>query len=509
MMYKNLIAFGLLILLPFAGISQNFVDALRYSSTKIEGTARAGGMGNAFGALGGDFSATVINPAGLGVYRAGEFAVTPSFGKVDINSRYLGTSSNDYRYNFNLSNISYVANIGSGNRSESGLVAINMGVGYNQLVDFKAKALAKTNNAQSSFLDHITENANSRYNTWSDYYEELAWRTDLLIYDEDNDEYWHDMMPYPAIGYPGYGQSQRKFYDYSGAINEYTFAVGLNFSHKFYLGASLGILDVYYKESTYHEEWDAKNEIAYFDDLKFNTSLRTSGTGYNFKVGAIFRPIDMLRLGISINTPTFYSFSDNFYTTMYSTITDEQTAETTKREYGSPVSRYDYRLDSPFKAVFSGAVIISKRGLVSVDCEYMNYGSAKLRDGGDGYAFFNENDDTKALYKAVANLRVGGEYRVTDAFSLRAGYEYYPSAFKDMALEAEQPNSNFSYNVISAGLGYKTAGGFFVDLAYRHIASGNYDMLYPSPYSNFYPKPEFAKFDRNTNKVLLTLGFRF
>lgn len=503
-MYKNLIAFGLLILLPFAGISQNFADALRFSSTKIEGTARAGGMGNAFGALGGDFSGVSVNPAGLGVYLSSEFAVTPSFGRVDIKSRYLGTSAEDYKYNFNLGNISYVANISSGRRSETGLVGVNLGVGYNRLVDFKSQAIANGYNANSSFLDHIVDYANyTNPNDWNEYYEVPVYEAYLFHYDEDYDEHWHPIRD------AGYGQSQRKTYDYSGSIDEYTFALGLNFGHKFYLGASLGILDLYYKEATAHMEWDANGDIPNFDDMQFNTALRTSGTGYNFKVGAIFRPIDMLRLGISIHTPTFYNLHDNFQTTTYSTITFEDNGKTEDFKKPSPVSRYDYHLDTPFKAVFSGALVIAKRGLISVDCEYLNYGGSKLRKGGDNYNFYDENNDIKELYRAVANLRVGGEFRVTDGLSLRAGYEYYPSAFKDVAFEADQPNSEFNYNVISAGLGYKT-GNFFVDVAYRHTATGNYDRLYPAaPYSNYYPTPEMAKFEKTGNKVLLTLGFRF
>ena len=63
---KKYFAFlSIALLLQYFATAQNMVDALRYSSTQINGTARSGGMGNAFGSLGGDFTSVSINPAGL------------------------------------------------------------------------------------------------------------------------------------------------------------------------------------------------------------------------------------------------------------------------------------------------------------------------------------------------------------------------------------------------------------------------------------------------------------
>jgi hypothetical protein len=497
-MNKNLRIFGLLILMPFFGSSQDFVDALRYSSTRIEGSARAGGMGNAFGALGGDFTAVAINPAGLGIYRSAEFAFTPYIGRTNVDASYLGSVTNDYGYGFRLGNINYVGAIKAGGNSESGLVNINFGIGFNRLNDFNTKMMVQGARAGSSFLDYIAENAN--YNDWSDFYEELAWKTDLLLQDENTKEYWHDIRD------AGYGQSQRKSYRYSGVIDEYTFGMGLNFSHKMYLGLSLGISDLYFKESTVLREWDAQNNIPYFNEFSFGSALRTSGMGYNLKIGAIYRPVDEVRLGLAVHSPTFYSLRDNFETWMESSITYDDGSENYSES--SPFLDYEYNLETPFKAVFSGAVILAKRGLLSFDYEYLNFGKARLKDDTYNDQFINQNDDITELYRAVGNIRLGGEYRLTDLFSVRAGFEHYPSAFNSEAFGATQPNADYNYNTYSAGLGYKS-GGFFLDLAYRYSVSSDKNLLYPSPLTNEYPAPEMAKFDKNINKVLVTIGFRF
>lgn len=498
-MNKHFLIIGLLISLPFWGGAQDFVDALRYSSVKLEGTARSGGMGNAFGALGGDFTGVGINPAGLGLYLSSEFALSPNYGMNKVNSTYLGYSMLETDYKLGMSNLSYVAALPTKKNNGSGLVGVNFGIGYNRLRDFNSYSIAEGHNSGSSFMDYIAENAN--YNDWSEFYEELASQADLLQYDTQLKEYWHDIRD------AGYGQSQRKSFTRSGTLDEYTLGLGLNFNHRLYLGASLGITDLYFRENTTLSEWDEKNNIDFLNDYEFNTSLKTYGTGYNFKLGVIFKPVNEVRLGASVATPTFYSLNDAFDTSMGSSITYEDN-ETKSYSVSSPFMEYDYDLVTPFKATLSGAVVLAKKGLISADLEYLDYSIAKLRNGGDGEDFIDQNKDISDIFKPVANLRLGGEYRVTEAFSLRAGYELHPSAFNKTAFGANQPNAGLDYSVYAAGLGYRV-NGFFFDVAYRFAQSEEYNMLYPAPLTNDYLVPQMAKFENSANKILFTLGFRF
>ncbi len=153
-------------------------------------------------------------------------------------------------------------------------------------------------------------------------------------------------------------------------------------------------------------------------------------------------------------------------------------------------------------------MVLAKKGLISADLEYLDYSIAKLRNGGDGEAFIDQNKDIGDVFKPVFNFRLGGEYRVTDAFSLRAGYELYPSAFNETAFGADQPNAGLNYSVYSAGFGYRV-NGFFIDVAYRYAQSEEYALLYPAPLTNDYPAPKMANFENSFSKVLFTFGFRF
>ncbi len=499
-MKKYIAILALAFALPYFTEAQDLADALRYSNFQVQGTARSGGMGNAFGALGGDFTSVSINPAGLGLYRAGELSFTPSFGQNKVEASYLGSTMNDSKYNFSFDNLSYVSAIPTRNRSEAGIVSVNIGIGYNRLKNFNSNMLVGGNGAGSSLLDNIASNANA--GDWSPFYEELAWNTDLLLKD-DNGVYWHDLEE------GGYGQSQQKSISRQGSMDEYSLALGLNFNHKLYMGASVGIVDLYYKETSTLVEWDKNNSIDYFNELQFDSYLKTAGTGYNVKLGVIYKPINEVRLGVAVHTPTFFNLHDFFETSMYSSVTyDDGSTVTYDTKNNKPFSEYDYDLETPLRATFSGAFIVGKKGLLSLDYEYVDYGNASLRRGGDGYQFISENQEIAEAYKSVGNLRLGGEYRLTDAFSLRAGYELYPSAYNSQAFGTSQPNADANMNIYSCGLGYRQ-GGFYFDAAFRHAESTAYDMLYPAPVSNDYPDPEMASFKSVKDNLMFTFGFKF
>lgn len=497
-MKRYIILFAITILMPFFIQAQDFADALRYSQLQTQGTARAGAMGNAFGALGGDFTSVSINPAGIGLYRSDELTITPKSSQTRTESSYWNNGAEDTDYKFTLNNFSYVSTVPAMSGSELGLISINLGIGYNRLKEFNSNAFVIGNKIDGSYLDYFADNANR--GIWSDHYEKLAWKTDVLLHDDDNDVYWHDIQD------AGYGQNQRKAISKSGSIDEYSFAAGVNFNHKLYLGASFGMTSVYYRETSTISETDAQGNIPYFNDFAFNSYLRTYGYGNNFKFGLIYKPIQAIRLGVSIHTPTWYRLHDSFETSMQSSLTyDDGQGNYDER---SPINYYDYNLETPMRTTFSGAFVIAKRGLISVDYELIDYGKAKLRHGGDGYNFNEENMDISHIYKTSGNLRIGGELVLSKAISLRGGYEYQQSAFNANAFGVRQPNSNANLMVYSGGLGFKS-GLFFADLAYRYSTIDHYDFPYTTPVSEDFPAPKIISFKTVKNDVLLTIGYKF
>lgn len=484
--------------MPFLIQAQDLADALRYSNLTVSGTARAGAMGNAFGALGGDFTSASINPAGIGLYRSSELTISPIFGNTRVEGVYYGTSREDSESKFSLSNLGYVYSLPVSATNEAGIVSLNFGMGYNRVKDFNSNSVIQGLNVNGSYLDYFADRANR--GIWSDFYEELAWKTDLLIYDENNKEYYTDLQD------AGYGQSQRKTYSKNGSIDEYSFVMGLNFNHKLYLGLAWGINDLYYSEGTTIIENDERNNIPFFNKYQFNSYFSTYGTGHNFKFGAIYKPINELRLGVALHTPTYYRLHDNFETSMNSSVTYNDGSSTYNES--SPYNEYDYRLQTPLRATFSGAVVVGKKGIISADYELVNYGNAKLRDGSDGYDFYDENAEIGEAYKTSGNVRIGAELVATKNISLRGGFEYQGSAYNERSFGTEQLNSDSKMMVYSTGIGYRS-GSFFADLAYRYSNLKDYDYPYPTPVSTVYPEPQAASFKTFRNDVIFTLGFKF
>lgn len=495
---KKLVYTISILLIACSAFAQDLTDALRYSTYHTSGTARSSAMGNAFGALGGDFTSLGINPAGAAVYRSGEFTITPSFGKISIDGTFRGNMANDSKYNIGLDNIGYVTTFKTGEISESGLVSISFGLGYNKLGSFSMNSMAEGSNANHSLLTYFTENANSSglsSDNLDSYYERLAWDAYLLNYDDQNGEYFNDITD------NGYGQSQRKSIDRRGYINEYVLSVAANFNHKFYVGATLGIQDVYFKENADLYEWDAKTNIPYFNDFNFNTYLKTAGNGFNFKLGAIFKPIDQLRLGVAIHTPTFYKFNDVYDSGMESSITYDDGVTENYSAYPDKAGVYDYEIETPMRAIFSGAYVIGKSGLISIDYELVDYSSSKIKNGSDGYNFVKENKTIGDAYKTTGNLHIGGEYRLNKNFSLRAGYENFPSVYKSSYLNESNLNSDSSYSTVAAGFGFRQ-GSFFFDATYKQVMSSEYSKLYPGAI-------DMAKYETNQNSAIFTLGYKF
>lgn len=488
-----------LALLPFGSYSQSLVDAYYLSSQKINGTARSAAMGNAFGALGGDFTSIGINPAGIAIYRSSELVFTPSARFNNSDLTVGGKSFSDDKYKGGFNNIGFVGTVSSGAPSESGVVSFNFGIGFNNILDLNQNSYGKTSQSPNSFLDGIVNWANAEQLSnsyldrqigmieYRDWPTKLAWETFLIDPVTDNNGETVDGQ-YVNILYPNEKVDQQMNYSYQGGIREYLLAAGANFSHRFYLGATIGIQDVDIRKYTEYSEFlEGDNSFTYSED---NT---IKGTGFNVKLGAIYKPVNSVRLGLAFHTPTLFDVKDDITLSMQSKL------QSTHNYNGESI--LDYQLSTPFKVVMSGAVVINKFAIISVDGELVDYSSIKYQNS-DGVetSFSDMNALVKEGLGSVFNLRAGGEVKVNPNFSLRAGYELNPTPYKS-GFSINEPKISGNNSVASAGFGYM-ADGFFVDMAYRHSTSSL--NIY-----NSQPNFENISQKNKNNQLLLTLGFKF
>jgi len=483
-MKQIIIIFGLAFFFSSILIAQNEEDALRYSRQFITGTARSVGMGGAMGAIGGDFSSLSINPAGIGVYRKGEFTISPSLNWNSTQSDFLGNKIDQTRYGMKIGNIGYVVTNNTDN--EEGLVSTSFGFGYNQLNNFNQNILMTGTNSTSSLLDNFTNIYNNLSLDISDFYEGLAYDVDLIAYDTVANEYFNDFER------GDYGQLQQRRISTSGSLGEYAFSMGANYSHKIYFGATFGIQNVRYERFVEHTETDQGNRADYSEKFVFNEDLFTRGYGFNMKLGVIARPLNFLRLGAAFHVPTFYFLQDRFKTDIKAWYDPDLNLSPEIAE--SEILEFDYRLKTPSKFVGSAAFTIGDFGMVSVDYERINFSNANLE--ASDYGFIAENKAINDIFQSANNLRMGGELRLGSAY-FRGGYAIYSSPLKYTIASADS-----KYSVISGGVGIRNSD-FFLDLSY---ASG----LSTEAYYMYVPEMTTGSINKsNLSNVIMTLGFRF
>ena len=96
----NLLFMGLLSMSTIYG--QDISDAVRFSQSEIQGTARFRALSGAFGALGGDMSAVSANPAGSAVFSRSHASFTGSNVDSENSTNYFGGLTNSNVSNFDI-----------------------------------------------------------------------------------------------------------------------------------------------------------------------------------------------------------------------------------------------------------------------------------------------------------------------------------------------------------------------------------------------------------------------
>ena len=466
--------------------AQTDVDALRYSGTAITGTARFSAMSGAFGALGGDFSSISINPAGLGIYRTSEFTITPSIYVGATNSDFLNNSTSDNKYNFNLGNLGlvYTSKLKAEN-STPGWKSWSFGFGYNRISNFHNRTYYEGKNRNNSLLDAFVQNANGlNYDQLDSYYEYLAYSAYLINPDASNQ--YTSVIPFAQ-------EIQRRSSVTSGAIGETVFSFAGNYNNKLFLGGSLNFRSLRYTEETTYEELDPDTTIPNFKRFQFDQNLTTRGNGFNLKLGIIYKATDNVRLGFSMQTPTWYSLRDEYNNSMTANLDTGAI-----KSADSPVGAFDYNLTTPFRATASVGFIIGEMGLVSADYDFSDYSTSRFDAG--RYRFTAANDAIRKKYTTVHTVRIGTEWRYEN-LSFRDGASLgtspIQSAYKVTA-------NDFSRKSFSGGIGVRD-GGFFLDLGFVYTTSNEFFQ----PFTLTSSTVEGVRTKVNTNNFVMTLGWKF
>lgn len=488
----NRIFFTLILLLPgFSIFAQSYSDALRYSYFEVGGTARTVGAGGSMGALGTDFAVLSINPAGMAWNRKSEFVFTPAILFTNITSSLENDKNSrpnkETNTNFNINNFGFIV---ASRPAGTNWSTFNFGIGLNRLANFN-RGLFFTGVSMGSITDRFLELSNS--DGGLDQFESGVAADAEAIYDLNEDGFYESDFQLN----PNAELRREQLISSEGAINELVFSLAGNYREKLMVGMTLGVPFVNFREEKVYREEDIgdgpEGDVPFFDDLTYRESLNTTGTGINFKLGFIYRADQAIRLGFAVHSPTLFRLQDNFTTSMDYNFT-LQDGEVINGRGESPDGLFDYKLNTPWRLIGSGAFIIKKSGFVSAEVEWVDYGNNKF----DFSSFPTEedeaNDGIRSSLASALNIRFGGEY-AQGIFRLRAGLGIHQSP-----LEGDD-TINYSY---SGGIGIREKS-VFLDLAVRYSKSQETFV----PYLTSEAPQQFVNTDILKTKIMLTGGVRF
>lgn len=308
--------------------AQDIYDALEYTESNVSGTARFNAMSGAFSALGGDISSIFSNPAGSAVLNNNNFSFSLSSNSYSNENTILGTSEKKSKNNFGFDQIGGAIiynNIDPDSKWKKIVFALNYNKTNNNNNRFGVNNFNNENSIDSYFLsnsenlrlDHISayddESISQAYAEIGSYFGYAHQQAFLGYYSYiiEPNEYVDDNTLYSSnIPAGSFSQSVGSF----NRGNNGVFSVNLGFQYdkNLFLGINLNshVIDrenVYlFNESNENTSTSSVN----VNNVYFENRLSTYGEGFSFQLGLINKISDILRLGISYQSPTWFEISE-------------------------------------------------------------------------------------------------------------------------------------------------------------------------------------------------------
>lgn len=432
--------------MTLASQAQSDVDALRFSMPGIGYTARGWSTAGAFGAVGSDLSGITINPASMAQYKNSAFSMSLGTLNSKATSDYIGNSTRDNLYNFNLPSVGVVLT----NRKykdrkpvTTGWINTNLGLSVVRVGDFNRTISYSSTNSKTSMLDYWAESAGGftvgqigakedELNSGFYDIEPMFWEAYLI--DSAGEKSYKAAIDdaYRNIG-------QKHLINTSGNMYDYTISFSGNYNNLIYLGGDIHGTSVNYNETNKFTEYDDPDGGNVWDFYEFKRKLQTTGAGIGGRLGMVIRATDAIRVGVGYQTPTVFTLTDIYHDELKASLDD-----TRFYSFKTVEGEFTYQVITPSKTTLSAAYFAEKKGFISLDVEFMDYSTMKLTSSDDDFEDINEIIADK--YQPVANVRLGGEF-VYKQLRFRGGVANYSTPFRN------GDNADYSRQFITGGVG--------------------------------------------------------
>ena len=400
-----------------------------YDNISSLGTARYNAMAGSMGALGGDASVLNTNPAGLGVFITDDVSASLAINSNKSTASLAGKSTSQNISKANLGNASGVLSFQS--NEQNAWKFVNVGINY------------------------VTQNVSDK------------------LQSPGNANITSPIQTTPI----DYNIFEGHLYETIGHRSKLNLGIGGNYDNKIYIGAAVNFSSVNIEQ---YDEVKVSSlntgKAKYFS--RQNTPYIEDADGFSLSLGVIGKLSNAVRLGASIESPTWYSIDReyNFYAINGSGLF--QNSYTESRSFRTPT-----------KLTLSGAFIPNKHFAFNVDYR-VDLGKPNF---GGGAADVQLNNFYESAYKAQHEVRIGGEYRIK-SFRIRGGYAFTTSPFKDHTEKMFDNNANVvngklsnyivgKTQVISGGIGYDFKL-FYIDASYQHRTHEHSNPFFAGSYFN-------------------------
>lgn len=445
-----------------------FEDAYRFSQYRPAGSARLMAVGGTQWSLGGDVSNIAGNPAGLGFFRTSEANISLGFSNWGVDTEFVNQKKNYATTNFSLPNVSYVMANPKSDFNKNAFKGGAFGISIQRIANFNTEyGFYSDQPGKTSIIDFYLQDAfgRSENDVGNFGLTGLAYNTYQIgpAFDKDGNVIEGE--------YVGINGDEAPFQDENivqeGSSNQFSFAYGANFNHKFFVGGSVGIRSLNFSsKKVYNEEFNAGPLI----NSSLQENLYINGAGMNLNLGLIYKPVDHVNLGFTFQTPTWYALNEEYDAVTFANY-DNYTYEPENKVLGEESAFTDiivssYNLNTPLRIGGGATVFFNKNGFISADVDWVDYSASRLKSND-----FDEGPDNTAIqsnYSSTLNFRAGAEYKI-NMLRLRAGYAMYgdPIANSDFDRSTQQ---------ISGGIGVKF-NRLAIDFA---LVNQKYNTLYSS-----------------------------
>ncbi len=482
--YFGLLIASLFLVVPSQSLNaQSVEDALLFTQRLPATGARSIGLAGAGRAGIGDYSAFYTNPAGLGFLKSSQVSGALNFLSAtddsQVNFPGAAAFSSEELTNQSLGNLAGAFKIPT---NQGSLV---VGGAFNQTNTFERTLYFSGLNNTGSITDvllpfddefEVVEENGSFFPGFFADLPEIAYLGGAIEFLPENVG-TGDGLFYQAVN-PGSTIEQSSEVFQEGNMKDFSFGGAVEAARGVMIGASLNFSVGTYEFQSIFDEFDINNEntedlyvvfdgdsdLAGFDLVSYEERFESDLVGANLRLGVSADATEDLRVGLTLESPTFYRIDETFETIISTEFDNGGFLSYGGLSGDIGVGTFEYDITTPWR--FGAGLSYNVSGLTLMgDIEFVDWTQLEL-DANVDRDFFNDlNRVIRSDFQAVMNTRFAGEFQINNLM-LRAGVAFHPDPIEARLTGTDGSTVDRDKSFISAGLGYRFSEKFIIDFGW-------------------------------------------